>query len=219
MESLELKTEKDPETGEALGALPNPSFINSETATRSHAGVAYWEPISGRTNLILKQGAIVEKVIFGKDLSPDGSLIATGVQYSIDGSPHISHASQEIIICAGAFNSPALLEISGIGPPTLLEKLGIDVLIPNASIGEILQDHPLAFLSVEISDPDQSLDALRIPGNLEAAAKQYAESKSGVFASSFNAMATLSAMSVLSPEDLTTMKSLVDKSDTPLSPA
>src|SRR5262245_5462337 len=46
MERLGLKAKRDPITGDAIGAFTNPSFIDPTTGTRSHAGVAYWEPAS-----------------------------------------------------------------------------------------------------------------------------------------------------------------------------
>ncbi|MEM6480085.1 MAG: choline dehydrogenase, partial [Pseudomonadota bacterium] len=66
---------------------------------------------------------------------------ARGVRYSRRGETHTAHAAREVILSAGAFQSPQLLMLSGIGPADHLRALGIDVIAAHAGVGANLQDH------------------------------------------------------------------------------
>ncbi|KAJ0373873.1 hypothetical protein COL26b_007910 [Colletotrichum chrysophilum] len=71
-------------------------------------------------------------------------MIAKGVEFSstTDGSLQSAVATQEIIVSAGALNSPKILQLSGIGPASLLTSIGINVTVDLPGVGENLQDHP-----------------------------------------------------------------------------
>ena len=66
---------------------------------------------------------------------------AVGVEYLQNGARRMAFAQREVILAAGAFNSPQLLQLSGIGPAELLRKLGIAVRADMPGIGADLQDH------------------------------------------------------------------------------
>ena len=204
---LGLRVSKDPISGQAVGAFTCPSYIDPKSATRSHAGNAYYEPVSSRSNLHLKVNAMVEKILLSK--SADGSVIATGVQYKVDGQIKIAHAEKEVILSAGAFGSPAILELSGIGDEALLSHLGIDVVLFNPNVGENLQDHPTTIMSVEALDNSDSLDSLREPERLQEAIRQYTEEKTGPFSMAFNAMAYLPLIGLLESADKNSLENLV----------
>ena len=74
-----------------------------------------------------------------------------GIRYTIKGTAKEAIASRETIICAGAINSPKLLELSGIGQRPLLEKMGIEVVQELSGVGENLRDHYSPRLKYEIS--------------------------------------------------------------------
>jgi choline dehydrogenase-like flavoprotein len=199
MDSLGLKNKADPRTGEASGAFMTPSFVDQVSATRSHAGVAYWQPASGRPNLHTVLGATVNRVLIDK--GGDGALVAQGVEYTIEGVKHVARAEKEIILSAGGYGSPALLEMSGIGSPQVLEPLGIDVLLDNANVGENLQDHTILFVSQEVEDASNSLDSLKLPGRFEQAMQQYMEQKSGPLSAGFMNLGTLPATTGMSESE------------------
>lgn len=67
---------------------------------------------------------------------------------------------KEIILAAGAFGTPGILELSGIGSREHLEPLGITVVVDNPNVGENLQDHPNTSMSFEVVDGVKTLDAL-----------------------------------------------------------
>jgi choline dehydrogenase-like flavoprotein len=84
--------------------------------------------------LHIQTGALVKRVLFeGKQ--------ATGVAYDIGGQEKQALAGREVILCGGAFNSPQLLELSGVGEPERLRDLGITVNHELKGVGHDLQDH------------------------------------------------------------------------------
>ncbi|GAP35398.1 choline dehydrogenase [Piscinibacter sakaiensis] len=101
---------------------------------RCSTAVAYLRPALGRPNLRVESGAHVERLLF------DGRR-ATGVRFSQRGATVEVTAAREVVLCAGALQSPQLLQLSGIGPAALLQGLGIPVLQDLPGVGQNLQDH------------------------------------------------------------------------------
>ncbi len=97
---------------------------------------AYLHPAMGRTNLTVRHDAPVKRLIV------EGGR-AVGVEYVLDGRTLQARASREIVLCAGAVTSPAILMRSGIGPADALRALGIPVVLDLPGVGENLQDHPV----------------------------------------------------------------------------
>ncbi|KAK1753791.1 hypothetical protein QBC47DRAFT_430764 [Echria macrotheca] len=162
---LEVKT--DPRTGTALGAFQNPASIDPATKTRSYAANGYYSPeVAGRKNLVVMTETLVKRIVF--DTSGD-EVVATGVEISTkDGETRTASANLEVILAAGALQTPQILELSGIGGKELLEKHGIPVVIDNPHVGEGMQDHPIVCQSFEVADGVPSADMLRDPAVLQA---------------------------------------------------
>ncbi|UWQ77079.1 GMC family oxidoreductase [Leisingera sp. M658] len=95
---------------------------------------AFLRPALRRGNLTVVSGALVEKV-----LTAGGR--ATGVAYRVKGRVIQAKAAREVIVSAGAVNSPQLLQLSGIGPAALLQRHGIAVAHDLPQVGQGLQDH------------------------------------------------------------------------------
>lgn len=95
---------------------------------------AFLRPAMRRGNLTVVSGALVEKV-----LTAGGR--ATGVAYRLKGQTQLATAAREVILSAGAVNSPQLLQLSGIGPAALLKRHGIAVKHDLPQVGRGLQDH------------------------------------------------------------------------------
>jgi len=112
---------------------------------RLSAARAYLHPVLDRSNLKLVTLAKVNRIQF------DGTR-ATGVEYRRGGKTHVAHAT-EIISCGGAFNSPQLLQLSGIGDPEHLGGLGIDVVSALPGVGENLQDHLEVYIQHQCLKP------------------------------------------------------------------
>ncbi|KAK8023774.1 hypothetical protein PG993_011840 [Apiospora rasikravindrae] len=162
----------DPRNGEAIGGFQNMESVSPETRCRSYAGNAYYGPAErGRENLtVLTSTRVVS--ITTKETSR--GLRALGVLARMpDGLGEYLEASEEVILCAGAVQSPQLLELSGIGGRALLEQHGIPVRIDNPHVGENLQDHPIVGQMFEVKDGIRSLDLLKEPEYAEAALDQF----------------------------------------------
>lgn len=97
---------------------------------------AFLRPIRLRKNLHVALFAHTTKVIFDKE-----SRRALGVEFIRDGVKQAVYAKREVILSAGAINSPHLLMLSGIGPRADLEKVGIPVFHDSPGVGRNLQDH------------------------------------------------------------------------------
>ncbi len=101
---------------------------------RSSSSRAYLRPVLGRKNLTVEVNAHVSRVTF------EGRR-ATGVSYVRGGGIAGVRATRETILCAGAFNTPQLLMLSGIGPAAHLKQHGIKALVDAPEVGKNLQDH------------------------------------------------------------------------------
>jgi choline dehydrogenase-like flavoprotein len=182
LRSLGFPMSSDPFSGNAVGGYINAATIEPVEKTRSYSQTAYYEPIKDRPNLRIITGALVEKILF-RHTDPDEDFVATGCQYRNNGILHSVTARQTVIISAGVFNSPKILELSGIGSHAILEKHKIEVLIDNPNVGENLQDHVLAGLSFEVQDSINTKDDLmrRVPAALGAAMEEYKTNRFGPF--------------------------------------
>ncbi|KAL8843583.1 MAG: hypothetical protein Q9170_000087 [Blastenia crenularia] len=144
-ESLGLGPTGDPKGGLAIGAYSTLLSIDPKGATRSYAANAYYRPNAARPNLKVLTEALVTRITFASSVRP---LEATGLAFEVQGRKYTASAEREVILCAGAFQSPQLLELSGIGGSAFLKSKGIEVLYDNPNVGENLQDHvflPLGF--------------------------------------------------------------------------
>ncbi|KAJ5083691.1 glucose-methanol-choline oxidoreductase-like protein [Penicillium angulare] len=183
LKGLGYPMKRDPFSGQVCGAYTNAATIDPVTKARSYSANAYYYPAQDRPNLRLITGAQVHKVVLEPLAS--GDVTATGVEYTLHGSDKkiTSKAKQEVIVSAGVYNSPKVLELSGIGSPEVLKKFDIPVLVENPNVGENLQDHTLSGLSFEAQDfIDTKDDMMRgIPEVIGKAMEEYQTKKFGAF--------------------------------------
>ncbi len=118
---------------------------NIHRGRRLSAARAYLHPVLSRPNLTVRTGALIERVLFDQNT-------ATGVAYRRRGR-RFAASGTHVILCAGAFGSAQLLQLSGVGPPSLLEPLGIDVVSDLAGVGENLQDHIEVYIQYASAQP------------------------------------------------------------------
>jgi choline dehydrogenase len=117
---------------------------------RMSSSRSYLHPIMGqRRNLDVRTGARVKRVVF------DAGRTATGAEYAAAGTfeAKIAHARREVILSAGAIDTPKLLMLSGIGPAGHLRDVGIDVLVDSPGVGSNLDDHVEGLVMWEASRP------------------------------------------------------------------
>ncbi len=101
---------------------------------RASVAVAYLRPAKARHNLHVETSALAERILFERRR-------AVAVAYRAAGHPRTARARKEILVCGGAYNSPQLLQLSGLGPADLLRQHGIEVVLDAPGVGHDLQDH------------------------------------------------------------------------------
>src|SRR3954467_11752599 len=123
-------------------------------ARRWSAADAFLHPIrKERPNLTVATGAHAHRVLF------EGGSRAVGVEYHDDDGLKTARAASEVVLSAGAFNSPQLLMLSGIGPAEHLRSVGIEPVVDSPHVGEPLQDPPLATVTYSVNEPVTLFDA------------------------------------------------------------
>jgi len=135
------------ETQEGVGLY----HVTQRNGKRHSAADAYLRPVLDRPNLTAETGAQVTAVTI-----EDGR--ATGVEYRQDGRARSAAAGEEVVLSAGAVNSPQLLMLSGVGDPDHLSDHGIDTVVESPGVGRNLQDHLFAFTVYETADDVSTLD-------------------------------------------------------------
>ncbi|XP_054154996.1 glucose dehydrogenase [FAD, quinone]-like [Oppia nitens] len=134
---------------EQSGTTIAQAFIGTD-GIRSSASNAYIDPNPYPNNLHILANAYVTRIIFsGKR--------AVGVEYEKNNRKTTVNASREVILSAGAIESPHILMVSGIGPRKQLEKFGIPVLADLPAVGEYYQNHPGVSLNFLLNDNNRSM--------------------------------------------------------------
>jgi len=142
---------------------------------RDSAAAAFLKPVLGRSNLTTITHAQVEKIIINDKK-------AVGVQYTKGAKTITSYAQREIILSAGAFHSPQLLMLSGIGEATELKKHGIECIHELKGVGKNLQDH-LFYPICAKAKTQEGINHYISPLQQLKAAWNYFVHKKGVFCS------------------------------------
>ncbi|ADB63697.1 glucose-methanol-choline oxidoreductase (plasmid) [Haloterrigena turkmenica DSM 5511] len=126
--------------------------INQKDGQRHSAADAFLKPVLDRTNLIARTNAQVTRIVF------DGSR-TTGVEYEVDGDHVRANVDCEVVLSAGAINSPQLLMLSGIGEAEHLREHDIEVQQDLPGVGHNLQDHLVTHVVCEATGVDTLDDA------------------------------------------------------------
>jgi choline dehydrogenase-like flavoprotein len=108
--------------------------VTQRDGRRCSTAVAYLNPVKERANLTIITGAYAERVMFD-------AKRASGVEFLEMGAPKSVAAKREVILSGGAFQSPQMLMLSGIGPGAHLRQHGLDVVVDAPGVGANLQDH------------------------------------------------------------------------------
>ena len=126
--------------------------VTQRRGARWSCADAYLKPALYRRNLTLHTGALVRRVIF------EGNR-AVGVEFDdADGRRQILRAARDVVLCAGAVNTPQLLMLSGIGAGKQLREFGIDVVHDAPEVGRNMLDHLITPLGFDVRD-DSLFDA------------------------------------------------------------
>jgi len=130
--------------------------VTQRNGRRCSAAVGYLRPARMRANLAIATDAHAARVLFS-------GRRATGIEYLRGGSRESARARREVILAAGAFNSPQLLQLSGIGPAPHLQSLGIPVIADVPGVGANLQDHYNGRLVLECKGTSTLNDVVASP--------------------------------------------------------
>ena len=137
LNTLGIETNKRHLGGSNVGAWTSVNANDPTTVTRSYA-IAYLGGEVAKHNLHVLTGALVESIVLR---DKQGRWTATGVRFFYESRPHIVSVDREVILSAGAVQSPQILELSGIGRSDILSAAGIEVKVESPRVGENLQDH------------------------------------------------------------------------------
>ncbi|KAK1495032.1 GMC oxidoreductase [Colletotrichum abscissum] len=125
-----------------------PTLMDPRTVTRSYAGTGHYLNVNAtRPNYHLLLNTQARKLIL------DDQLSVTGVEFPSGNKSFVTvTAKKEVLLAAGAIHTPQLLQLSGIGPKSLLEAGGIDVLVDLPGVGQNFQDHSsLSIMNITLS--------------------------------------------------------------------
>jgi len=145
--------------------------VTQRAGMRASAAVAYLHPAMERPNVTVMPYMLAHRVLF------DGTR-AVGVEASQLGQLQEFRAEREVILCGGAYNSPQLLMLSGIGPAEHLMMREIEVRLDRQQVGQNLSDHAATQMVWKTDEPQSLLLALE-----PAALQEYEATRTGVFAS------------------------------------
>ncbi len=127
--------------------------LTAKNGRRWSTAAGYLKQARRRPNLALTTDALATRVLF------DGRR-AIGVEYRKGATTHTAYADGEVILAGGAFNSPQLLQLSGLGPAKILRELGIAVVADMPGVGADLQDHLQVRVQLRCTEPITANDVL-----------------------------------------------------------
>ncbi|KAK7748111.1 hypothetical protein SLS53_001363 [Cytospora paraplurivora] len=111
------------------------STLNPRNGHRESAATAYLEPAVSRPSLHIFDNTLGERILF------DEEKVARGLKVTTENRTYTLAARRKVIVSGGAFQSPHLLLVSGVGPAGLLREHGIEVVADRPGVGQNLQDH------------------------------------------------------------------------------
>lgn len=139
---LQKKDDLNRPDQEGIGYVP----LTIKDGIRVSAATAFLDPVRARPNLQIRPNTLVRKLCF------EGSR-AVGVACERDGVSSEFRARREVIVCAGAIQTPHLLQVSGIGRGSHLQGLGIPLVSDLPGVGENLREHRMLFVQHRINRP------------------------------------------------------------------
>ncbi|HEY1125030.1 MAG TPA: GMC family oxidoreductase N-terminal domain-containing protein [Sphingobium sp.] len=149
--------------------------MTARNGTRCSAAVAFLHPVMHRDNLVVETRAMTTRILF------EGKR-AVGVEFVQNGVKRVVKARKEVILAAGAVESPKLLEISGIGPGKVLKGIGVEVLHESAGVGENMQDHYMIGCQARLKDGVPSVNSMARGLPLLGQIAKYAFTRNGLLA-------------------------------------
>src|SRR2546430_9644548 len=149
--------------------------LTARNGRRCSTSVGYLRPARRRPNLAIVTNAAASRILF------EGRR-AIGVEYRQGDTIRTARANGEVLIAGGAFNSPQLLQLSGLGPAALLSSLGIPVTADMPGVGANLQDHLQVRMQYRCTEPITMNDVINSFRHRVGAGLRYALFRKGLLA-------------------------------------
>jgi choline dehydrogenase len=147
--------------------------LTARNGRRCSTAVGYLRQARRRPNLAIVSNALASRIVFS-------GRRAVAVEYRHGETTHIAHATGEVVVAGGAFNSPQLLQLSGLGPAALLQSLGIAVVNDMPGVGTDLQDHLQVRMQYRCTEPITMNDVINSWRRRVGAGLRYILSKKGL---------------------------------------
>jgi choline dehydrogenase len=147
--------------------------LTARNGRRCSAAVGYLREAKRRPNLKVVTDALATRILFS-------GRRATGVEYRVGDTTHVAHANGEVIVAGGAFNSPQLLQLSGLGPAALLQAHDIPVIADMPGVGADLQDHLQVRMQYRCTEPITMNDVINSWWHRMAAGLRYVLLRKGL---------------------------------------
>ncbi len=144
----------------------------TKSGRRASSAYSYLRPAMSRRNLHVETGALAQRILF------EGKR-AKAVEYKQDGNLRTARARKEVLVSSGAYNSPQLLQLSGVGPADLLRTHGIEVVLDAQGVGNDLQDHLQVRIVTRCTQKITLNDIVGHPVRQTLAGVRYALTRSG----------------------------------------
>jgi choline dehydrogenase-like flavoprotein len=136
----------DDQHGVGTGEGFAPGEVTVHRGMRGSTSKRFLDPVASRPNLKVLPNALVTRVLIE-------NRRAVGIELAEPGGKRTITAEREVILAAGAYNSPQLLLLSGVGPADELKAVGIDPVVDLPGVGRNLQEHPLTGVAYTINQP------------------------------------------------------------------
>jgi len=149
--------------------------LTARHGRRCSTAVGYLRQARRRPNLAVVSNALARRILVS-------GRRAAGVEYRCGDTTRVAHANAEVIVAGGAFNSPQLLQMSGLGPAALLESFGINVVADMPGVGADLQDHLQVRMQYRCTEPITMNDVFHSWRHRAAAGLRYALFRKGLLA-------------------------------------
>jgi len=149
--------------------------LTARHGRRCSTAVGYLRQARRRPNLAIVSNALASRILFS-------GRRAIGVEYRCGDTTRIAHANAEVVVAGGAFNSPQLLQLSGLGPAALLRSFGINVVADMPGVGADLQDHLQVRMQYRCTEPITMNDVIHSWRHRAGAGLRYALFRKGLLA-------------------------------------
>ncbi|KAJ5895511.1 hypothetical protein N7495_007202 [Penicillium taxi] len=177
LNSLGVESNDTHMSGSNTGVWTCINSVTPDERIRSYATNSYYTPNAHRKNLFLLTDALVNEISL--EPSENGDHRATGVSFTCKNQQYQVSVNHEVVLSAGAVQSPQILELSGIGNPEILAKAGIPTKVVSSKVGENLQDHIMAAIIFEINSTDGRKDQGTDKAGPDSALEEYLQQASG----------------------------------------